>query len=301
MINGKSAVIHVKLCSCYTSRRERTLRDRKTCPFLEWESSVWSDGLGRWINRKSRAKNNSLRARTVCWLRCPTTVTAKATHSRRKQITHGKNKSRMAKASRSRQKQIHSRQREINWMPYSYPAEYTNLGLVCLFLLAILQFADLLLPWAICFCRERICFCRELFAFAAGWANLLLPWQLWATVNQQMVLARSELFFERDFRLIHRPNPWPHTLLYLFDDVTPKKGMSSDQEVSSPFLMYNTSATWQISQQTWYQSRHALLTSIIQQLMSETQQMTTNAKELMKIANGLMKNTCDLMYTPSFM
>ena len=34
--------------------------------------------------------------------------------------------------------------------------------------------------------------------------------------------------------------------------------MSSDQEVSSPFLMYNTSATWHVSQQTWYQSRQAL-------------------------------------------
>ena len=46
VIDIKSAVIFVKLRSCYTSRRERTLLDRKTCPFLE---CVWSHGLGRGI------------------------------------------------------------------------------------------------------------------------------------------------------------------------------------------------------------------------------------------------------------
>ena len=37
VINVKSAEMHVKLRSCYTSRRERTLLGQKTCPFLEWE------------------------------------------------------------------------------------------------------------------------------------------------------------------------------------------------------------------------------------------------------------------------
>ena len=40
-------------------------------------------------------------------------LTAKANHSRQKQITHGKSKSLTAKANRSRQKQIRSKQKQI--------------------------------------------------------------------------------------------------------------------------------------------------------------------------------------------
>ena len=72
------------------------------------------------------------------------------------------------------------------------------------------------LPWANLFLPWVICFRREWFTFAVS--DLLLPWQLWATVN----LARSELFFERDIQFIHRPNPWLHNYFTLFFS-SPKK------------------------------------------------------------------------------
>ena len=103
MINVKSAVIHVKLRSCYTSRKERTLLDRKTCPFwsacgvVDWDGGSIENLVRRIIRSVQEPSADS---------RWPTTVMAKANHSRRKQITHGKEK-------RSRQKQIRSRQKKI--------------------------------------------------------------------------------------------------------------------------------------------------------------------------------------------
>ena len=47
-----------------------------------------------------------------------------------------------AKENHSRQKQIYSRQKQMNSMLYFYPAEYTNLVLSVYILLAILQFAE---------------------------------------------------------------------------------------------------------------------------------------------------------------
>ena len=71
--------------------------------FLEWhhergekagKSSVCSHGRGRWIARKSRSKNNSLRSRTICWFTVAHNSHGKSkfAHPRQKQITHGKSK-----------------------------------------------------------------------------------------------------------------------------------------------------------------------------------------------------------------
>ena len=59
-----------------------------------------------------------------------------------------------AKANRSRQKKIQSRQKQINSMLYFYPAEYTTLVSSVYILLAILQFAEEFLASA------RLCYVR---------------------------------------------------------------------------------------------------------------------------------------------
>ena len=59
-----------------------------------------------------------------------------------------------AKANRSRQKKIQSRQKQINSMLYFYPAEYTTLVSSVYILLAILQFAEEFLASAhLCYVR----------------------------------------------------------------------------------------------------------------------------------------------------
>ena len=79
----------------------------------------------------TRSRGENLIATPTCVIYSipwPTTVTAKANHSRQKQLAHGKSKLFTAKAIRSWQKQIHSQQKQMNSNKrYFYPAEYTNL------------------------------------------------------------------------------------------------------------------------------------------------------------------------------
>ena len=54
--------------------------------------------------------------------------------------------------------------------------------------------AILLLLWSIWFCREVYCFCREVFGFAVrhfvfAVRFLVLPWQLWATIQVPLLCS----------------------------------------------------------------------------------------------------------------
>ena len=70
---------------------------------------IWKKWKNRRISRHRRKSCTSVR------------VIGELQLSRQKQITHGKGKPSTAKANRSRQKRIHSRQKQF------YPAEYTRL------------------------------------------------------------------------------------------------------------------------------------------------------------------------------